>query len=336
MSRAGAPLIVLLLAALTAACAAPSSGIPQRPSNTVVPHFTDTSFVADDGVTLPMRAWLPRGEPKAVILALHGFDDYSHAFEAPAAEWMARGIATYAYDQRGFGASPDRGLWPGAQRLTRDAVEASDELHRKYPKAPLYLLGESMGGSVVIVAAAGAEETPAPVVDGIILEAPAIWGRSTMNVFERATLWIADRTMPGLTLTGQGLGVRASDNIEMLRALGRDPLVIKATRVDTIKGLVDLMDDALAAGPRLKTPMLLLYGAHDELIPEGAMQRFVASLPPDEPRRIAYYTAGYHMLLRDLEGPLVARDVAAWTVNPETALPSHADLHGEGALAAAH
>ncbi len=64
-------------------------------------------------------------------------------------------------------------------------------------------------------------------------------------------LWIGARLMPGLTLTGRGLGIKPSDNIAMLRALSRDPLVIKETRVDTIYGLVNLMDAALAAAPRL-------------------------------------------------------------------------------------
>jgi len=40
-----------------------------------VPRFTDTSFIAADGQILPLRKWLPQGEAKAVILALHGFND---------------------------------------------------------------------------------------------------------------------------------------------------------------------------------------------------------------------------------------------------------------------
>src|SRR5262249_47536372 len=48
------------------------------------------------------------GEVRAVILALHGFNDYSHAFAMPGPLWAEQGIATYAYDQRGFGGTPMR------------------------------------------------------------------------------------------------------------------------------------------------------------------------------------------------------------------------------------
>ena len=292
-----------------------------------VPQFTQTEFVTADGQVLPLRKWLPQGEVRGVILALHGFNDYSNAFEAAGEAWAKRGIATYAYDQRGFGAAPGRGLWPGRAALAADAATAAQVLRHLYPGVPLYLLGDSMGGAVAIVAMTGESGTPVPDVDGIILTAPAVWGRATMDLLPRLALWAGVRLAPGLTLTGQGLGIKASDNIAMLRALGRDPMVIKATRVDTIYGLVDLMDAALDAAPFLDASMLVMYGAKDEVVPKAPIRRFIASLPPQHRRRtrLAWYENGYHMLLRDLEGPVVVGDVASWALAPARPLPSGAD-----------
>jgi hypothetical protein len=53
-----------------------------------------------------------------------------------------------------------------------------------------------------------------------------------------------------------------------------------------------------------------------------------------EPRRLAFYPKGYHMLLRDLEAGVVRRDVEAWVANPAIALPSGADRHAQQMLAA--
>ena len=302
------------------------------PEPSPMPHFTGTSFVTADGQVLPLRKWLPpgdtgKGKVNAVILALHGFNDYSNAFEAPGKAWAKRGIATYAYDQRGFGAAPERGYWPGRTAFTADVATASQILRRRYPGVPLYLLGESMGGAVAVVAMAGESGTPVPDVDGVILTAPAVWGRATMDLLPRLALWGGVRLMPGLTLTGRGLEKRPSDNIAMLRALARDPLVIKETRVDTIYGLVDLMDAALDEAPFLETPLLVMYGAKDEIVPQAPIRRFVGSLPPESRRRatLAWYEEGYHMLLRDLEGPVVIADVASWVLAPTAPLPSGAD-----------
>lgn len=297
------------------------------PESKPVARFTDTTFVTADGQRLPLRKWLPGGRIRAVILALHGFNDYSHAFETPGKAWTKDGIATYAYDQRGFGEAPERGLWPGRAVLAADAATACDILRRLYPDVPLYLLGESMGGAVAVVAMTGESRTPIPDVDGVILPAPAVWGRATMDLIPRIALWAGVRLMPDLKLTGQSLHILASDNIPMLRALGRDPLVIKETRVDTIWGLANLMDAALASAPDLKVPMLLMYGAHDEIIPTRPISRFVRELPRDPRfrRSFAYYPHGYHMLLRDLDSPIVSADVAGWILAPGAPLLSGAD-----------
>jgi acylglycerol lipase len=311
------------LAAIATARAAPDP----KP----VPHFTETSFIAADGQTLPLRKWLPRadgkGGVKAVILALHGFNDYANAFEEPGENWAKEGIATYAYDQRGFGAAPERGFWPGRAALAADAATAVQILRRMYPGAPLYLLGESMGGAVTVVALTGESGTQIPDVDGVILTAPAVWGRATMDLLPRLALWAGVRLMPGLTLTGRGLKIKASDNIAMLRALAHDPLVIHATRIDAIYGLVDLMDAALASGALLDTRLLVMYGAKDEIIPQAPIRHFVDGLPaePTRRRKLAWYENGYHMLLRDLEGPVVTADVASWVLAPAAPLPSGAD-----------
>ncbi len=315
----------------------PSPSAPAAQTEAVVaerPAFIGDSFLTTDGLRLPLRRWLPPGRPKAVILALHGFNDYSHAFAMPAKIWAEAGIATYAYDQRGFGGAPGRGRWPGRAALATDVAAACDVLRRLYPEVPLYLLGESMGAAVAIVAMTGEAGTPIPNIDGLILVSPAAWGRATMGLLPRVALFVGVRLFPNLKLTGQSLHILASDNIPMLRALARDPMVIKRTRVDAIWGLVNLMDAALEAAPRLRGRVLVMYGGHDEVIPKPPVRRFVRALrrdPRDHPR-IAYYPHGYHMLLRDLDGPTISADIAGWVRMPGAPLASGAD---RGGLAAA-
>jgi acylglycerol lipase len=324
-----------LLVTTLAACSPEAPNAPgtqlasaqAMPTRSPHPALENASFITTDALNLPMRRWLPQGEPRAVILALHGFNDYSNAFDASAKIWAARGIATYAYDQRGFGGAPGRALWPGSEALATDAVTAAVLLRRAYPGKPVYLLGESMGGAVAILAASGATGISLAPVDGVILSAPAVWTRESMRFLPRVALWAGVRMFPGWVLTGESLHILASDNIPMLIALGNDPMVIKGARVDALYGLVDLMDRTIEAAPGLKTPTFLLYGAHDAVIPADPVRAFVAALPADNLRgdRFGYYRNGYHMLLRDLEGPRVAADVASWVLNRAAALPSRAD-----------
>ena len=49
----------------------------------------------------------------AVVLALHGMNDSRDAWEYPAPDFTAAGIAVFSPDLRGFGATTTRALWPG-------------------------------------------------------------------------------------------------------------------------------------------------------------------------------------------------------------------------------
>ena len=327
--RRPAAFLVLCLAAFLAACAA--GRVPPGPGPTQ-PRLTDEHLIAPDGMELALRSWLPDAEPKAVLLALHGFNDYSRAFEAPGRWWAARGIATYAYDQRGFGDAPHRGLWAGTETLAQDVRTAARLLGARHPGKPLYLLGDSMGGAVILIAMAGPDP---PAVGGVILAAPAVWARSEMPLYMRAVLWIAARTIPWAKVTGDGLDIQASDNIERLREMGRDPLVVKGTRVAAVDGLTDLMSAALEGGRRLRATSLLLYGEKDEVIPRKPTFRFWRNLPegPGTRQRPALYENGWHLLLQDLGAEQVLADIAAWIADPRAPLPSGADRRALDALA---
>ncbi len=321
-SRAAAAAIAILLGA----CAPRLQ--PLEP-DARAPAIEDDRLVMTDGVELPLRRWLPEGPPKAVILALHGFNDYSNAFDEPAKAWADSGIATYAYDQRGFGATPHRGLWAGEERMMRDLRAAARLVRERHPGAPFYLLGDSMGGALIMASAAAPDP---PEADGLILVAPAVWGREAQGPLSNLFLWLGAHTVPWMRFSGEGLDITPSDNIEMLRALGRDPLVIKKARVDTVYGLVTLMDMAYAAAPRLEGPMLVLYGSREEVIPPKAARAMLERLPRepggDDGRpapRIAIYREGYHMLLRDLQADVARDDVRAWIGDASARLPSGAD-----------
>jgi alpha-beta hydrolase superfamily lysophospholipase len=260
-------------------------------------------------------------KPKAVVLALHGMNDYAKSFDAPARAWQRLGIATYAYDQRGYGATPQRGVWPGTARLAADFITAADMLRRRHPGVPLYAAGESMGGGVILAAMA---QPDAPMLDGVILSAPAVWARETMPAYYTASLWLAARTLPRLYVSGRGFERQPTDNPKVLRDLARDPLVLKGARLDHLWGVVNLMDEAYAAAARLDAPVLLLYGEHDRIIPRQPIEAVARRLPEGN-KRVAVYPRGWHLLFRDLQAPVVHRDVAAWIADRSRPLPSGAD-----------
>ena len=105
------------------------------------------AFIARDGARLPLRVWRPDGPPRVVVAALHGFNDYSKAFEDRATAWAARGIVTYAFDQRGFAAGPEPGIWAGTEAMTDDMARAILGLYRGGAQPFLRDLGDRLAAA---------------------------------------------------------------------------------------------------------------------------------------------------------------------------------------------
>ena len=263
---------------------------------------------AADGVLLPLQVWRNEDRPQAVVVAVHGFNDYRRAFELPGEYFADQGVHVYAYDQRGFGETEFRGIWPGQDNLQRDLIALIKLLKTTYPEVPIYILGDSMGGAVVALTSNHPE---LPEVDGIILNAPAVWGRQTFNALHRMLLWMLVHTMPWMEVTGKGIKITVTDNIPLLKELSKDPLMIRETRIDALYGMVHLMDAALDVAPYIELPTLLLYGLKDEVIPLNSVCHFAEQLQ-GENKQMVFYQEGYHFLLRDLGAEQVWRDVLDW------------------------
>ncbi len=313
-------------------CVAPACTPVVKPMSAAIngPSISGNALIARDGAILPLKTWLPDKKPQVVIVALHGFNHYSNAIAMPAGYWAKRGIATYAYDQRGFGGAPNRGYWPGLRTLISDFHDAIKVVAARHKGIPIFVMGVSMGGAVVMAALA---QNPIEGIEGALLIAPAVWGRNQMNVIQRGALWFLSNTMPWLTVTGQGLNIKPSDNMKMLRGLSRDTKLIRHTRIDAIKGLVDLMDTAFAAAPKLgQTPLFIAYGLKDEIIPRKPTIDVMRRLPANSATRRALYKTGYHLILRDTKAKLLWRDVATWIRDKSKSLLSGADKRAESLL----
>ncbi len=309
-------------AAATAAMAGCSRGLPPLPPSHEAP-ITDGTFTMPDGVVLPYRQWMPDGPPRVVILALHGFNDSRDAWEYPAPAFQQAGIAIYAPDQRGFGATASRGTWPGVDPMVADALVMAALLRARHPGVRLVLMGESMGAALGMTVAA---RPGPPAADAYVLISAAVWGRAQMGIVLSSGLWIVSTVAPGWEVTGAEVPVkiRASDNRAALIRLARDPLTIRKTRFSTLRGLTDSMDAAQAAAPSIVAPSLFLYGGHDDLVPEEATAAMWRRLPAGARR--GFYPNAHHLMLRDLDRQAPTGDILAWLATPGRLLPSSADI----------
>lgn len=286
------------------------------------PRFEGGVVVSFDGARLGLDTWEAAGEPWAVVVAVHGMNDYANAFHLAAPEWAKAGITTYAYDQRGFGRSPGRGIWAGEDLMVQDLRTVVALARARHPDAIVAVVGESMGGAVA--AAAFASDSP-PAADRLVLLSPGVWGFDAQPLPNKTLLWLAANFTAAKVYTPPKWvtdRITPTDNRAELIRMGRDRLMIWGARSDTLYGLVKLMDRAADAVGDDDVPTFYLYGAHDDIVPKNAAFKAVKGLQPSD--RSAYYAAGHHLLTRDLQRAVVIADVAAFLRDPAAPLPSNA------------
>ena len=281
-------------------------------------------FISFDGAELGLTVWnASDAEPEIVVVGLHGMNDWANAFFMAAPYWAERGVTTYAYDHRGFGRSPHKGLWPREELMREDLRTAVQLVRARHPEARIAVVGISMGGAVA--ASAFGSERP-PEADALVLSGPGFRGWGALPIMYRMSLWTSARLRPGWIVTPPRRFVRVepTDNVEMLREIWSSPMMTRENRIDQVYGVVSLMEtahDRVSSIPDT-LPLFVTYGAKDIVIPPQAMARSAERLPGHV--RSAYYENGYHMLMRDLQAERVWADVHAFLLDPNSELPSGA------------
>lgn len=282
-------------------------------------------LIAHDGARLGLTVWPAVGAaaPERVIVGVHGMNNYAGEFRLAAPEWAKMGMTVYAYDQRGFGRSVHRGIWPEEELMREDLRTAVSLVRKRHPEAAITVVAISMGAAVAITAFAS--DRP-PAAERLILSGPGLRGWGALNPAYAASLRLMHAAAPGMIVKPPAFAKPVmSDNAEFLALQDADPLHSNYNRVDQLYGAVTVMEHAHTVAPRLPPgiPMLVSYGARDEVVPEAGPRRTARQFPAHV--RTVYYPEGYHILLSDQQRDRVIADYAAFMVDPDTALPS-----GEG------
>jgi alpha-beta hydrolase superfamily lysophospholipase len=190
------------------------------------------------------------------------------------------------------------------------------QVRQRHAGLPFTVVGESMGGAVVWVAAS---EPPGLQADQLVLKAPAVWGANSMPWYQRLSLKFMNAVAPDMSLTGRGvqsLGITPTNDPEVSRELSRDPLFIKATRISSLAGVTALMGRAQALSIPPPQRSLVLYGLRDRIIPPPPVCDWLTHLnatgAPSTELDFVIYPDGWHLLTRQLQTREVLRDMQHW------------------------
>lgn len=261
--------------------------------------FEDGFLRTEDGLNLYLRRDIPH-RPRALILLLHSLGEHSGLYSAAAARLNKAGYGVYRLDFRGHGRSDGpRGDVQNFEDYLRDTDAAVESARRAFPGLALILLGHSMGALVAASYAVAFQGKVDGEVStcGALRMIPALEflrGCSRHTHSERG-----DERFSLLLPKRQEADSWQDDRLRL------DSVTVRLAGKVWIQGA-----DWFA--PRMKeltTPLLILHGEDDSLVPPEISRWFYEGVSSQDRRLLLYPAQGHSLLKEDGEA---LDDIIAW------------------------
>jgi acylglycerol lipase len=274
-------------------------------------------FAGAGGLRIWWQAWLPDGEPRAVVVIAHGAGEHSGRYEHVAARLVSESYAVYAVDHRGHGRSDGaRGLLDRVDNAVADLDEVVDLAAAAHPGLDVFLLGHSMGGLIAVCYAIRHQER----LTGLLLSGP-------LAALDAASPPVRMIAMVLSALTPK-LGVFAVD----ASLVSRDPAVVKAYEEDplvhhgklparTVAELAAKVGSFPGTVGAISVPTLIMYGTADALAPPAGSKMLAGTISSAD-KKVIPYEGLYHEILNEPERQQVLDDMCAWLSAHVGAVPA--------------
>ena len=265
------------------------------------------TFRGRGGLELCYRRWRPEGEPQAALAIVHGFGEHSGRY-GNVTDWLVpRGYAVYGFDLRGHGRSPGPRGYVNEWAEFRQDVKAFLELvGEQEPGRPLFLLGHSMGGLIVLEYVLHYPEGLA----GVIASGPVL-AQAGVSPFLMMLSKILSGILPRLTLDTKLDATAISRDPAVVGAYVDDPLVhsLGTPRLGT--ELTRAVEWTQAHAAEMRVPCLIVHGSADRLAPPEGSRVFYENMTlTDKERQV--YEGYYHEVFNDVGKEQVLAAVEAW------------------------
>ena len=249
--------------------------------------------------------WLPEGEPKAILLIVHGLAEHSGRYMNVVNHFVPLGYAVHGFDHPGHGKSDGTRVYVERFEDYTDTIKIYFD--RVRPAKPVFLVGHSMGGLIAALYLLDHQRE----MTGAVLSGPAVKvpGKITPTTVLVGKMFSA--LMPRFGLLGlDAEGV--SRDPAVVQAYINDPLVHSGKITARLAAeMLKAMQRISAQASKITLPMMIVQGSADRLVdPAGA--RMLYDTVGSADKEIKIYEGFYHEVFNEPERERVLHDVERW------------------------
>lgn len=266
----------------------------------------ESSFEGVGGLKIATRSWEANGNPRAVMILIHGFNAHSGYMVWPGEQFAANGFAVHALDLRGRGKSEgERFYVEEFSDYLADVDKLVDIARSENPALPVYVLGHSAGG---VIASSYVFEHQDEIA-GLICESFA---------FDVGLPHLVQLALQGVSYLTPHLHVFSLNNADFSRdpdavaAMNNDPLIAKESQpAETASEMLKAAERLKENMPKFTVPVFIIHGTDDKATrPVGSQYFYDTAASTDKTLKL--YEGHYHDLLNDVDKELVMADIQNW------------------------
>ncbi|MEQ1570540.1 MAG: lysophospholipase [Myxococcota bacterium] len=266
------------------------------------------SFTASDGTCLAGYDWPTPGEPRAVVVVVHGIKDYASRYDGLAEVMVQRDLVVVAADLRGHGSSGGhRQRFDSLDQLLADLDLVVDKARSEHPGVPVFVYGHSLGGLITTeYALAHPKELAGIVLSGAALKlAPEVTGGQV------AAAKLFGAILPNLPAQPVDETVFVSTDAARAQFLADPRIDHTKLPAGSARAALLGLEDVSGRYAEVTVPMLVMHGGADVVTPiDGSRALVAASQSPDKTLKI--WDGQFHDLMHEPAAAEVAAFAAEW------------------------
>jgi len=251
--------------------------------------------------------WLPEGEIKAYIIAIHGWGTHSDRLKNTAEYLTEKGYAIYSFDLRGHWRSV--GEYPGhfddMDHLQKDIVLFTDVVKKDAGSKKIFLMGHDFGGLVSLIYVINRPDLPGVMVSspqlGLLLKlSPTKKLAKSLSKF--APTKTIDMTYNQNQLTG---------DLKILREHIKDQKKTEVISIKSASEMTSSMKWALENASKLLGPVLIMQAGNDKIVDKGKTKAFFSKIRSED-KTYKEYDGFLHELWNERGRAQVYQDMFVW------------------------
>jgi alpha-beta hydrolase superfamily lysophospholipase len=263
-----------------------------------------------DGNRLFWRRHSPAGEARAVLLIVHGLAEHTGRYLHVLDHFANAGFDCWAHDYRGHGQSPGpRVHVRHFDEFLTDLAAARELVGEGQPDLPLFLVGHSQGGLIVLREALANPQG----LEGIVVSSPflGLHPEAAPPAALHMVANIVSTFAPKLMFSKVSEPSVLSRDPKVSEAFIADPLVSTTVSARWFTSVLRAHADTLARASTLTVPALVMQSG-DDLLADPAKTRSWASHAPAHLVEYVEWEGLYHEMFNEPEKEEVFARVEAW------------------------